>query len=97
MNHTRNMIVTCAGYQYIGHFHSGNLRIVLETPGCGCSVRPKDIFSLYELFKVFDIDAEDGVMLESIQGKSCRVIFNEEGYPVMLQHIILDDVVWEVK
>lgn len=97
MEQVRNMIVTRAGYEYIGHFRRGQLRIVLEGSCSGCALCPKDEFEFIKLFSVFDIDSENGVLLESIQGKPCRVIFNEEGYPVKLQHIINDKIIWEAK
>lgn len=97
MSYVKNMVVTKAGYQYIGHFRRGQLQIVLESPHSGCDVNPKDEFNLVKLFLVFGIDSEDGVMLESIKGKPCRVIFDDDGCPVMLQHIVEDRITWEVK
>lgn len=96
MEYTLNMVVTRAGYRYIGHFRRGQLEIVLQSPNSGCTVYPKDPFDFVNLFLVFDIDSEDGVMLEAIKGKPCRVIFDEDGCAVKLQHIVNDRIVWEV-
>ena len=93
----RNMKVTLAGYNYIGHFRKGELKIILETGGMGCFVNPKDEFNMYELFRVFDIDPEDGKMLESLTGKYCRVHFDEQGYPKALQHLTRDNIIWKVR
>ena len=90
----RNMQVTHAGYKYIGHFRCGYLEIVLENHGCGVSVNPKDTFSMYDLFSVFGICAEDGVWLEKLVGKYCRVHFSKDGYVEKLQHITNDNIVW---
>ena len=97
MEKVLNMVVTKAGYEYIGHFRKGQLRIVLESSNYGCEIRPQDEFDLVKLFLVFGIDSEDGVMLESIKRQPCRVIFDESGCPVKLQHIIEDRITWEVK
>ena len=97
MDKVLNMVVTKAGYEYIGHFRRGGLRIVLESSHSGCEIKPNDEFDFVKLFFVFGIDSEDGVMLESIKGKPCRVIFDEEGFPVRLQHIVEDRITWEVK
>lgn len=93
----KNMKVTQAGYKYYGHFRKGEKRIILESNGLGCSVVLKDEFSMVDLFKVFDIDPEDGVMLESLQGKYCRVHFDEQGMPIILQHLTRDNVFWKVQ
>lgn len=92
----RNMRVSRAGFNYTGHFRKGELKIILEAGGIGCFVRPKDEFNMYNLFKVFNIDPEDGAMLESLQGYYCRVHFDEKRYPIMLQHITEDHIIWEV-
>lgn len=92
----RNMKVTLAGYNYIGHFRRGELKIILEAGGMGCYVNPKDEFNMFELFRVFDIDPEDGKMLESLTGKYCRVHFDGQGYPKMLQHLTNDNIIWKV-
>lgn len=97
MSKVLNMQVTDAGYRYIGHYRSGELKMVLEGRGVGCTVYPKDEFNLVKLFFVFGIDCEDGVMLESIKGKVCRVILDDELRPCKLQHITIDSIVWEVK
>lgn len=96
MEKVMNMVVAKAGYKYIGHFRRGQLEIVLQSSHAGCTVYPKDPFDFVNLFLVFDIDSEDGVMLESIKGKPCRVIFDEDGCAVKLQHIVQDSLVWEV-
>lgn len=96
MPEIKNMRVTQAGYKYYGHFRKGELILVLESSGFGCRISPKDEFGLVDLFKVFDYDSEDGVMLESLQGGYCRVHFNEQGYPQKLQHLTKDSVFWNV-
>lgn len=97
MKTVRNMVVTRAGYEYIGHFRRGQLRIVLESSHEGCTVYPKEEFNFVKLFLVFGIDSEDGVPMEAIKGKPCRVICNEDGKVVRLQHIVEDRITWEVK
>jgi hypothetical protein len=97
MAEVRNMVVTKAGYEYIGHFRRGQLRIVLESPHSGCTVYPKEEFEFVKLFLVFGIDSEDGVPMESIKHKPCRVIFDENGKAVRLQHIVEDRIMWEVR
>ena len=90
----RNMNVVAAGYKYYGHFRKGELTIIFEGGGCCCSVKPKDDFNLYNLFKCFDIDCEDGKYVENIVGKYCRVHFDDKGYPIMIQHITKDNITW---
>lgn len=97
MNDVKNMVVTKAGYKYIGHFGRGFLEIVLENEGCGVSITPKDEFKLYELFKCFDIDAEDGKWLHDLEGKVCRVTFGEDRKVKMIQHILNDSCWWSEK
>lgn len=90
----RNMKVTKAGYKYYGHFRKGELTIILECESCGCSIKPKDDFNLCNLFECFDIDCEYGKYIEDIVGKYCRVHFDINGYPIMIQHIIKDNITW---
>ena len=90
----KNMEVTHAGYKYVGHYRRGYLEIILQSPGCGVSVNPSDPFSMYDLFSVFGIDAEDGVWMEKLVGRYCRVHFDKEGYVEKLQHITNDNIVW---
>lgn len=97
MSEVRNMVVTRAGYEYIGHFRQGQLRIILESSHSGCTVYPKKEFDFVNLFLVFGIDSEDGVPMESIKGRPCRVIFDENGKAAKLQHIVDDRIIWEVK
>jgi len=92
---TKNMMVTHAGYKHIGHFRRGHLEIILESHGCGCAVFPKDEFNMFDLFRVFGIDCEDGSWMSDLVGKYCRVSFDEKGYPVLLQHLIYDHIKWE--
>lgn len=91
---TKNMKVTKAGYMYYGHFRSGELKIVLESSNCGCTIYPKDQYNLYDLFNVFDVPCEDGAYIEDIVGKFCRVTFNSKSESVILQHICNDKVFW---
>lgn len=91
----RNMKVTHAGYKYVGHFRVGYLEIILESHCCGVSINPKDTFTMYNLFSVFDICAEDGVWIERLVGKYCRVHFDEKGCVTKLQHLTNDNIVWE--
>lgn len=97
-NEVRNMMVSHAGYFYIGHYRSAELRIILVGGGLGVAVYPKlsKPFDMYELFKVFDIDLEDGKYLKEIEGKYCRVWFDKDGRVAALQHLIKDDVIWYV-
>ena len=97
MNRVYNMVVTRAGYRYVGHFRRGELLIVLEGQGSGITLYPKDEFNFVDLFSVFGIDAEDGVMLNSLKGKHCRVVVDVNGRVKELVHIVCDRIRWEVK
>jgi acyl carrier protein len=97
MKNTKEMKVTAAGYKYVGHYRKGYLQIVLETAFSGCCIYPKDEFGLMDLFAVFGIDAEDGVMLHDIIGKSCKVEFDDEGRPVKLYNLDNEKIVYAVK
>lgn len=92
------MMVLSAGYYYIGHYRRAELRIILEGDHCGVEVNPRlsDEFNLYELFKVFDIDPEDGKYLHEIEGKYCRVIFDKDRRVKALQHLTNDYIIWYV-
>ena len=98
-NETMNMKVTHAGYFYIGHYRFSELRIILEDGGGAVEVNPKlsNTFDLFELFEVFDIDPEDGKYLQEIEGKYCRVIFDEQRKVAALQHLTKDSIIWEVE
>lgn len=89
-NKTENMRVTQAGYRYIGHYHTGQLEIVLEGNCCGVSICPKDEFKLFDLFLCFGIDPEDGKYLNDLVGKYCRVMFDENRRVKMIKHIVGD-------
>lgn len=96
---TINMRVERAGYYYIGHYRWAELKIILECSGLAVVVCPRlcsDEFSLFDLFKVFDIDPEDGEYLQAIEGEYCRVIFNEKGKVTALQHLTKDNIIWHV-
>ncbi len=97
MGNTKNMMVTKAGYKYIGHFGRGELEIILEGGACGVSIRPKDEFKLFDLFRCFGIDAEDGRWLHDLEGKCCRVTFDEDRTVKMIQHIVNDAYWWSEK
>lgn len=97
MYEPRNMQVTHAGYKYVGHFRCGYLEIILESHGCGVSVNPEDTFSMYDLFSVFDICPEDGVWLDKLVGRYCRVHFDKDGHVEKLQHLVYDHIVWHTK
>ena len=94
-----NMKVSRAGYFYIGHYRWAELRIILENNGIGVEVNPKlsEQFDMFDLFRVFDIDPEDGKYLQEIEGKYCRVIFGEGKRVAALQHLIKDNVIWHVE
>ena len=94
MSNTKNMVVTKAGYKYIGHFGRGYLEIILENGACGVNISPKDEFKLYDLFRCFDIDVEDGKWLHDLEGKCCRVTFDENRRVKMIQHIWNDAYRW---
>lgn len=98
-NKVRNMRVSNAGYFYIGHYRGGRLSIILEGGGLGVGVNPKlsKPFDIYELFKVFDIDPEDGKYLQEIEGRYCRVLFDKDGKVAALQHLIKDNIIWYVE
>lgn len=98
-NEVRNMMVSNAGYFYIGHYRGGYLRIILVGGGLGVEATPNisKPFDMYELFKVFDIDPEDGKYLQEIEGKYCRVLFDKDGKVAALQHLIKDNIIWYVE
>lgn len=97
LNEVRNMEVTHAGYKYIGHYRAGYLEIILEGSCLGVSVKPKDTFEMFNLFRVFGIDAEDGVWFEKLVGRHCRVHFARGGYVTKLQHITNDNIAWNAE
>lgn len=92
-----NMRVTEAGYKYIGHYRRGVLEILLEDDCSGVAVQLKDEFSLYDLFMCFGIDAENGKWLHDLEGKFCRVHFDNNGNVKMITHIISDKIRWTPK
>ena len=91
------MEVTHAGYKYVGHYRFGQLEILFQGHCLGVAVYPRDTFSMYDLFGVFDICAEDGVWFEELVGKKCRVHFDKDGYVKKLQHITNDNIVWHAE
>ena len=96
---TMNMKISNAGYFYVGHYRFGELRIILEGHGAGVEVNPKlsKNFDLFELFEVFDVDPEDGKYLQEIEGKYCRVLFDEQRKVAALQHLTKDNIIWYVQ
>lgn len=98
-NEVRNMMVSNAGYYYIGHYRLGELSIILVGGGLGVEVKPNisNPFDMYELFKVFDIDPETGKYLQEIEGKYCRVWFDKDGKVAALQHLVKDNIIWYVE
>ena len=99
INEIRNMKVSRAGCFYIGHYRWAELRIILESDGVGVEVNPKfsKQFNMYDLFRVFDIDPEDGKYLQEIEGKYCRVIFDKDRRVAALQHLTKDSIIWYVE
>lgn len=97
-NEVKNMMVSSAGYFYIGHYRMAQLRIILGGSGLGVEVEPKLLkqFDMYDLFRVFDIDPEDGKYLYEIEGKYCRVIFDKYNKVKALQHLTKDNIIWYV-
>lgn len=98
----RTMRVTDAGYYFTGHYCFAPLRVVLvDVSGCSVvEVNPKEFlksFDTRELFKVFDIDPEDGTSLQEIEGEYCRARFDENGKVVALQHLTKDNIIWYVE
>lgn len=95
-NKISNMKVSRAGYFYIGHYRWAELRIILENDSVGVEVNPKlsGECDMYSLFRVFDIDPEDGKYLYEIEGKYCRVLFDENKRVTALQHLTKDNIIW---
>lgn len=91
---TINMIVTKAGYKYVGHYRAGCIEIILEGGCSGICVQPKNEFNLFDLFLCFGIDPEDGKWLNDLVGKYCRVTFDDDGKVRMIQHIVNDNLSW---
>lgn len=87
---TINEQVKKAGYYYIGHFGSGQLQI--DCNNCRIVIGFQNQHKIYDLlYKIFDIDSEDGIYLQSIEGKYCRIIVDSNFNVKALQHIIKDD------
>lgn len=98
-NEVRNMMASHAGYFYIGHYCHAELKIILVGGGFGVEVNLKlsKSFDMYELFKVFDINPEDGKYLQEIEGKYCRVWFDKDRKVAALQHLTKDNIIWYVE
>lgn len=87
---TVNEQVKKAGYYYIGHFGRGNLQI--DFTNCRIAICFENQHKIFDLLlKIFDVDSEDGVYLQSIEGKYCRVILDDNFKIQALQHIVKDD------
>ncbi len=54
--------------------------------------RETSYMPFYELFKVFDIDCEDGASFEKLTDKYCRVVFDDNYNIVQLMHITEDNI-----
>lgn len=80
--------VESAGYYFIGHYRQGELKITFSN--VGMSIKDSQIKDLNKLFKIFDIDSENGTYLEEIKGRYCRLEFDEERYLVKVGHITED-------
>lgn len=66
-----NAKVVKAGYYFIGHFNAGGLRLLFN------SFRVDVPFNrVGEVLDVFEIECEDGVFFEELEGKLCQVQFD---------------------
>lgn len=75
----------------IGHWGSISFRMILKNSyDIIVDIKDIDIVSNI-LYKIFDIDPENGVMLSDISGKYCRVILTDCNDVIAIQHIIDDD------
>ena len=97
MSETINMKVTKAGYKYIGHCRTGYLEIALEGSHCGASIFLTDAYKLYDLFRCFEVNPEDGKWLHDLEGKYCRVTFDEDGSVRMVEHLTNSNIWWSEK
>lgn len=89
-----NAKIILADYYYIGHLNSGSLRLVLAGDGWQVCTIPTDPYGYNDLFRVCDINAEDGVCFSSLTGKYCRVLFDEDDKVAALYHIVNDNIVF---
>lgn len=87
---TINEQVEEAGYYYIGHFGCGQLQI--DCKNCRIVIGFQNQHKIFDLlYKIFDIDSEDGIYLHSIKGKYCRIIIDSNFNVKALQHITKDN------
>lgn len=90
MSRVVNEQVKKAGFYYVGHYGVGELRIDFSN----CRIVINNRRKIYDLLdKIFDIDCEDGVYLQDIEGKYCRIITDDTFTVIGIQHIIRDDCI----
>lgn len=83
-----NNRVTKAGYNFIGHYRIGELKIIFED--VAMKISKEQIRDLYKFFKIFDIESEDGAYLQEIEGRYCRLEYDAEMYLARVGHITKD-------
>lgn len=87
---TLNEEVIKAGFFYIGHFGCGFIKIRFNTAEIEIPWNNQSILSSI-LSVIFEIDAENGIFLDAIKGKYCRLLCDGIGNIIAIQHIVNND------
>ena len=104
--HFENKRVEIARTRICGHLHSIEIQLCFDD--CIISINPKRnwfaengvdklgnkkyTMPFFELFNCFDFDSENGVDVEMLTGKYCRVLF-ESCKPIAIYHIVKNQFV----
>ena len=87
---TLNEEVINAGLFYIGHFGCGFIKIRFNTAEIEIPWKNQSMLSSI-LSVIFEIDAENGIFLDAIKGKYCRLLCDGIGNIIAIQHIVNND------
>ena len=84
---TINEVVDNAGLFYIGHFGCGFIKIRFNSAEIEIPWNNQNILSSI-LSTIFEIDSENGIFLDAIKGKYCRLLCDGVGNIIAIQHIV---------